>query len=446
MATDNDPKAGDSAATAGGNPFQAIYRLMTGYGFAVILISLLFLLTFLGTLEQRGTSLFEVQRKYFESIYLWQALGPSESAFERNAWLIGMVFLDILLIGTLRGLTRVIALGFVSAFVLVVLNHGMVIPLPGAALVMACFFVNLILGGLVRIRKRKATMGVIVAHVGILIMLLAGLVEYGWSTKGHMTMIEGESSDEYVSFNEWELIIFENGDTTEFVIPGELFVHNDEEDSITFRHDALPFQFKIDSVMKNSIVVPVAHGPGDEPGDPAYRLRRVKQETEAELDVLGCVITAWSDSGMKDARSGILWGKAKLPFTFQAGEKLWLAHIQRRSWQVPFTIDLEDARAEQHPGTDIPSAYESDVVMTEEGGGEKILISMNEPLRHRGYTLFQNRMGSTVKGEIWSQFAVVKNPADAWPLYACYVIAAGLLIHFVRKLTLFVSSVQRRSE
>lgn len=461
MDTHKSPLAGGVEASAGaaapGRPRAGLlirlYRSFTGYGFAVLLIGLLFLLTFLGTLEQRDTSLFEVQRKYFESLYLMQDLGPAESTFERTSWLIGMAFLDLLLIGTLRGLTRILAVAVVSAFVLAVVTHGLVVPLPGAALVMACFFVNLVLGGIIRIRKRKATMGVIIAHVGILLMLLSGLVEYAFSTKGHMTLVEGRDSDEYVSFNEWEVVVFENGNTTEFVVPADEFIHNREEEQVTYQHPALPFQFRISSVMKNSRVAASAARPGDDPGGATYRLVKVKQETEAELDVVGCVITAWSDPSRKDAKSGILWGNEALPFTYEAGGKLWLAHIQRRAWKVPFSIQLDDARMEEHPGTfnaaqgmGMARAYESDVTMTEAGRNEKILISMNEPLRHKGFTFFQTRMGMTEARQPFSQFSVVKNPADAWPLYACYVIAAGLLLHFIRKLSLFVNSIQGRGE
>jgi hypothetical protein len=35
---------------------------------------------------------------------------------------------------------------------------------------------------------------------------------------------------------------------------------------------------------------------------------------------------------------------------------------------------------------------------------------------------------------LFSTFAVVRNPADQFPLYACIVIATGLVLHFTRKL------------
>ena len=102
---------------------HALGRLFASYGLAVVLLVLLMILTFLGTLEQKHASIYDVQRKYFESAIVVHWLGPVP------------------------------------------------IVLPGAMVLLGLLFVNLIVGGLVRIRKRVATLGVIVGHVGILMLL-----------------------------------------------------------------------------------------------------------------------------------------------------------------------------------------------------------------------------------------------------------------------------------
>ena len=38
----------------------------------------------------------------------------------------------------------------------------------------------------------------------------------------------------------------------------------------------------------------------------------------------------------------------------------------------------------------------------------------------------------------FSTLSVVRNPADQYPLYSCIIIAAGLILHFARKLTRYV--------
>ena len=82
-----------------------VYNFFSGYLLAVILLSLLLLLTYFGTMAQVEMGLYEASEKYFESMFLYQKIGP------------------------------------------------VTIILPGVYLVSALLFVNLFLGGLVRARK-----------------------------------------------------------------------------------------------------------------------------------------------------------------------------------------------------------------------------------------------------------------------------------------------------
>ena len=47
-----------------------LYRFLSSYGLSCVLFFLLFLLTLMGTLEQIHLGLFDVQKKYFESVFL----------------------------------------------------------------------------------------------------------------------------------------------------------------------------------------------------------------------------------------------------------------------------------------------------------------------------------------------------------------------------------------
>jgi len=83
-----------------------------------------------------------------------------------------------------------------------------------------------------------------------------------------------------------------------------------------------------------------------------------------------------------------------------------------------------------------------------DGGTEKIRISMNEPLREQGFTFFQASWGpaDAKPGDpLYSSFAVVRNPADQWPLYACIVVTVGLVLHFGQKLARYIRAESRRT-
>src|SRR5690349_23344782 len=91
---------------------KKLLAFLSSFGFAAILLVFLTLLTWLGTLEQIEHGLFETQKKYFDSLYLvhWLETTP--------------------------------ALGF---------RIG--IPLPGVYLLLGLLLLNLVCGGIVRMRK-----------------------------------------------------------------------------------------------------------------------------------------------------------------------------------------------------------------------------------------------------------------------------------------------------
>ena len=67
------------------------------------------------------------------------------------------------------------------------------------------------------------------------------------------------------------------------------------------------------------------------------------------------------------------------------------------------------------------------------GVDEPVKISMNEPMRFKGYTFFQASWGPQNAGPDdpkFSQFEVAKNPSDHWPLWSCIAAFIGLAIHF----------------
>lgn len=378
---------------------RGVWDLFGSYGFAVILLLFLFLLTALGTLAQRYDSLYEVQRRYFESV----------------------IVLDE--------------------------TFGFPLPLPGVYLLLALLAGNLVVGGFIRIRKAKATVGVLIIHAGILLMLVAGLVEYYGSTKGRMTLYEGQRSNEYVSYYEWEIAVGEVGGRDELVIPGERFIELDSDAIASFESERLPFDIAVGTVSKNCRPVPAAQRqPGDGAVVEGFCLRPLPREKEAEFDAAGLYVSL-TDKRTGARKDAILFSLQRAPMTVQFGGKRYYLELTHKRWQVPFEIELVDFRRELHPRSgEMAKAFESDVFKREGGVEEKVTISMNQPLRRHGYTFFQSNWGPQNAGPgtpLYSGFSVVKNPADQWPLYACIVIAAGMLLHFTRKLVKHVRSQRR---
>jgi hypothetical protein len=125
-------------------------------------------------------------------------------------------------------------------------------------------------------------------------------------------------------------------------------------------------------------------------------------------------------------------------------------------------VSLEKFVHEYHPGTGMPRRFSSYVTVTEDRGGapvdREVHITMNEPLRHEGYTLYQSGWGPQDPMErrrfgdrMYSVFSVVNNPNDHFlfgvptPIWACLVIAIGLLLHYIRRFVTYWNAEAARS-
>ena len=100
---------------------------------------------------------------------------------------------------------------------------------------------------------------------------------------------------------------------------------------------------------------------------------------------------------------------------------------------LPFDIELIDFKKVPYPGTDIPKSFSSDINLIEKEIPRYVLIKMNEPLRHNGYTFYQSSFLETESSDI-SVFAVVENYGRLFPYISSIIMSIGLLLHLLSSL------------
>lgn len=376
------------------------FDFFSSFGLAVTLIILMFVLTLLGTLEQVEHGLYEVQKRYFESAF---------------------VVYDL---------------------------YGVPIPLPGGATVLILFTINLICGGIVRMKKNWRTPGVLIGHLGILLLLAGGFVTWQFSEAGAMSLYEMEESNEFSSYHDWNIEIAKvGGDENILVIEDKQFKDVGPGESRTFYSDALPFDVIVSDYARNTLPMQARSEGGNVRNVvDGYVLQRMPVNPTAEQNAPGAYVT------IRDKESGeeqqiIAWGLSTEPAAIDVAGEQWTVDMFRKRWQVPFTVRLDDFQHEFHPGTSMAASFDSHITKTIGDTQEKFHIYMNHPLRHEGYTFFQSGWGppDARPGErLYSTFSVVRNPADHWPLYACIIISFGMVVHFTQKLARYIRRETRR--
>ncbi len=382
------------------NPFKQLYRLLSSYGLATVLFILMFFLILFGTLHQVDNGLYSAQKNYFESFYVIHKIGP------------------------------------------------VAIPLAGGYSLLAVCAVALVCG-MLRIHRSWNRAGLIIAHFGVLVMLVSSGITFHYSDRGHMRLYPAQQSDEFSSYNEWNIEIGKPAAGAELhLIPDAQFTDLGPGQTREFVSKELPFDVKVSGYTLNG--VPIREGvqiPGaTAPVVDGFRLHTLPAEKEAEVNIPGVYISI-KDKASGETTEGVLWGLDREPLTVKSGDVYYTIGLDRKRFQVPFTVYLDEFKAEFHPGTSMASAYESHITKKEKGQEEKIHIYMNHPLRHHGLTFFQASYGppNARPGDtMYTVFEVVRNPADQGPLVACIIVGVGLLIYFVQKLLGYMKAEGRR--
>jgi hypothetical protein len=377
------------------NPFVLLFRFVSSFGLAVTVLSLLLVITLLGTLSQSDIGLLDSQRKYFDS---WSVV---------HDFHVGSTVIPIWL--------------------------------PGGMALMMLLFVNMACGAVIRMRKGWKTVGVLISHLSIMFMLAAGYVSYLFKTEGALPLFEGQSGDLYQSYHDRVIEVRKfdaegKGEATTLMIPMEDFMDLEPGKARTFYSKDLPFELLVTGYQRNAQVVPKQEE-GASVID-GFGIQPVRVETTDEQNLSALVVTVTPKDGGAVERA-ILWEAAFEPFTVKAGKEAYTLSLTRRKWKLPFALRLEDFQRELHPGTEKPKRYTSHVTKIDNGNEQPQVITMNVPMRDRGFVLYQASFSQGTSGE-QSVFTVASNPSDQWPLWSCVAVAFGLTIHFVMHLAQFL--------
>ncbi|NIP92022.1 MAG: cytochrome c biogenesis protein ResB [Akkermansiaceae bacterium] len=177
-----------------------VIGFLSGYGIAAVCLLLLGILTWLSTLEQKDHTLLETTRKYFHY----------------DHFLILPEFND----------------------------RKVPIPLPNGFWVGLVFFINLLLGTLLRVRKGMKQIGILISHLGMLLLLVGAFVTQVASQRGNMAIDEGEISDVATHYTDHVIEVAETVDgkiSRVHVIATKYLKGLEPEDERLFRMKNLPF-------------------------------------------------------------------------------------------------------------------------------------------------------------------------------------------------------------
>lgn len=346
-----------------------------------------------------------------------------------------LILFALIFFGTLyqadHGLFEAQKLYFGYGFVLI----GGFFPLPAASLVIWVLSIQLAVMMAFHLPWKWNRLGLWIVHLGIMALLVGGFVTQILAVESQLTLAEGETGQFTTAYHEHELAFWETqGDTNRVYAFDESMFKPDRE------YDLEPYhaRIKIRAYYMNSdaFTTKATNGPTYINASGIGMLEQRKPEKEVTQNAPGLIFTL-SEAGKPD-KEILLYGQELQVLNLTLGGKKVSVQLRLKHYPLDFSLHLTRFVKNVHPGTDIPSSFESYADLTENGSARPVKVWMNNPLRHAGYTFFQASYAQAQGMANKSTFAVVTNPGRVMPYVSSLIVFGGLLLHFLIKLVPFV--------
>ena len=376
-------------------PLKSPLRILSSLRLTVICLGLGMLLVFLGTLAQVHLGIHAVQARYFQSLFIyWSPPGA-----------------------------------------------GWKIPiLPGGYLLGTVLLVNLITAHAVRFQLTKKKIGIILLHLGVILLLIGQLLTGLFARETQMRIDEGQTLGYSEASREVELAVIDVTDPNfdqVVAIPEEVLARGG-----TIQNPTLPFTLNVRQFMGNARLTMRSQEPQAPPSQATTgfgknivvaEVPRTVRDDERDLSAAFVEV----DGVEGPLGTWLLSNAIPDPQGFTLNGHTYELAMRQRRFYKQFALTLLDFAHDRYAGTDIPKNFSSRVRLLdfERNENREVVISMNDPLRYRGFTFYQSGFDNNDKTTI---LQVVKNPAMLLPYIACGLVALGLVVQFSMHLFGFV--------
>ena len=365
---------------------RSIFRKLGNPKIFVFTIMWMMILVFVGTIAQRDMGLYYAQQKYFSNWLAW--FGPA--------------------------------------------------PVPGGRLTMLIMFLNMTSLLFRHTLWQMKKVGIIIVHLGALLLLIGGGITAWFSFEGNMVLDEGSQSNFIVNSQQSELAFINTSQPNYddiISLPEKILTNGNilHPNGIPFSIEIIQFHSNAKPERRTQPKGNFYHGLAKN-----FLLMPKENEKEVEMNRSGVLFKISDTNSDADGIYSLFLGQS-IPQILQVNDESFTLVLRRERIYLPFSIELLDFKRVLHPGTTIPKSFSSEVNLIENNIPRRVMIKMNEPLRHASYTFFQASFSQSASGET-SVLAVVKNYGRLFPYISSLIMSFGLLIHLLLQLPKLLTS------
>ncbi|MSQ95714.1 MAG: hypothetical protein EXR98_14305 [Gemmataceae bacterium] len=329
-------------------------------------------------------------------------------------------------------------------------NQVDAIPFPSGWLIGGVMLLNLLAAHAIRFKFAWNRAGIILIHVGIIIMMLGEVITGLYQVEGSMVIQVGQDSSLVIhpTQSEFAIVRLDKDDVKKehvISIPARFLKESDTLIDQS-RFPDLPFKIKVIDYMVNAelkIAVNKHATRGFGRNHKAISLPEVSGvDPDQKHDKPAVYVQLTSHKGEDLGK----W----LFSTHPACDTQWITidgvdyQLALRFKQVAreFTMHLNKFEHKVFPGTTTPKDFHSYIHLTDPKNGvdrPNVEIYMNAPLYYNGETFYQSSWTTDLQGRAnGTVLQVVRNPGWLMPYISCGVVGIGLLIHFGLTLYRFI--------
>ncbi len=306
--------------------------------------------------------------------------------------------------------------------------------------------------------------GNVLLHLGVALLMFGQFMFGDRQLEQRLSLVEGQSTNTLVSFDAVELAFIEQLDGKDQVIslPGSRLLAAADSNE-TIKDPALPVDVRVLEYFPNSNTDDVR---SDNPATVGWGLQTgVKNVAksggaESSLNLASAYVELIDkDSGdslgthlvsqmLSDRQLLVPDSDTEDMFdSVVVGDKSYNVGLRFHRVVKPYWVQLEDVRRVEYTGSEMVKDFSSfiRIVDTETGEDRKERVWMNNPLRYRGETFYQENYRTLRNGKELTGIQVVRNSGWLIPYVACSITALGMLAHFLVTLTRFLDRRERET-
>jgi hypothetical protein len=327
--------------------------------------------------------------------------------------------------------------------------ENVAVPFPGGWLIGGLMFANLLAAHAIHFKLIWRRSGVLMIHVGLIVMAISEFITGVYALEGTMTIVQGTSSN-YLQHSHLPEIAFTRPSEKKGMDVVAVVPTHDLRTGAVIDNDKLPCKIAIRHYMTNSSLLEILDPQWTNPatlglGLDSQAIERPEgsgTDPMQRVDVPSAYVQLTDRASGKDLGTLLLSVHTGQAQAVKIGDVSYDVSLRFKRSYRNYNLFLKKFVHDNYIGTTKPKDFRSYIRFTDDSQKfhQDIEIYMNHPYRYEGETFFQSSFLENAEGTI---LQVVRNPGWMLPYLSCFIVGAGMLIHFGITLSKFIKTRAR---